>query len=135
MDLKFKQNGLRILDSKEGDLLIADPRLDIQLMITSEFLEELKTDPQKICWLGRKFWDFLQKHTVARWAQAQKDLIEIERADKAFVSRLQWRLKNKTIDDLRKIEKDIFFWKKERGIVENKNFKPYEKSLKGGSEI
>ncbi len=130
-DLKFKQTGLRVLDSREGDLLIADPRLNLQLMLTSEFLAVANEDEQKLQWLGRKFLDFMAKHTEARWKMAIKEIREIEAEDPQFVQHLLARVRSDkgTIEDLRKIEKDIFFWKIENGKIPKSKFKPYAKNI------
>lgn len=112
-DLKLKQNGLRFLDSRGGDVLLADPRLEMQLLLTSEFLERAKEDPQKMTLLGHKLLDFLERHTAARWERVEKELEDIKRTDAEFVSKYVQKLEARTIDDLRKCEKDIYFWNKD----------------------
>lgn len=108
-DLKFKQNGLRVLDSRSGDLMIVDPRLNMTCMFTAEFLKQAEEDPQKMAWLGKKFFDFLAKHTEARWRIVKSELDTI--ADVKFKSRMMIHVQADTIEALRKIEKDIFFFK------------------------
>ena len=109
-NLKLMQNGLRFLDSRGGDFLIVDPRLEMQLLFTSEFLQQAEEDPQKMMMLGKKLFDFLAKHTEARWRRVESDLIGLPQE---FVDKYLPRLKTRTIDDLRKCEKDLFFWHKD----------------------
>lgn len=112
-DLKLKQNGLRFLDSRSGDILIADPRLEMNLLFTSEFLEKAEGDPQKMMIMGRKLLDFLSRHTEARWKFVEKQLNELKRVDPEFVSKYLTKIQRRTIDDLRKCEKDIYFYQKD----------------------
>lgn len=112
-DLKLKQNGLRFLDSRSGDILLADSRLEMQLLLTSEFLTKAKEDPQKMTLLGHKLLDFLERHTIARWRYVEKTLEEIKRSNEDFVSKYVGQMERRTIDDLRKCEKDIYFYQKE----------------------
>lgn len=106
-DLKFKQNGLRVLDSRAGDLLIADPRLDVQIMFTAEYLKLATEDPQKMAALGRRLVEFITRHTERRWKRVEEDL----KAAPTIRERNKMKLKTRTIDDLRKIEKEIYFYK------------------------
>lgn len=109
-DLKYQQNGLRILDSRGGDLMIVDPRLNATCVFTAEFLKQTEEDPQKMAWLGKKFFDFLKRHTALRWKEVKKQLTNID--DQKFITRMNSLVAAGSIDALRKIEKDIYFWKK-----------------------
>ena len=110
MDLKFRKSGLRILDSRFGDLLLADSDLNVTCMFTSEFLKQAQNDTHKMAWLGKKLLIFLEKHTAARWRHVEKELEKI--TDTKFTDRMRQFMKKKTIDSLRKIEKEIYFYKK-----------------------
>lgn len=112
-DLKLKQNGLRFLDSRSGDILIADARLEMNLLFTSEFLDKAEDDPQKMMILGKKLLDFLERHTEARWNYVEKQLNDIKRTDPDFVSKYLSKIQHRTIDNLRKCEKDIYFYQKD----------------------
>lgn len=112
-DLKLKQNGLRFLDSRGGDILLADPRLEMQLLFTSEFLERAKEDPQKMMLLGKKLMEFLKRHTEARWKRIQEELQEIGKIDAMFADKYKGQYFKQNIDALRKCEKDIYFWHKD----------------------
>lgn len=108
-DLKLKQNGLRILDSRNGDLMIVNPALNISCLFTIEFINQAKEDPQKMSTLGKKFVEFVEAHTEARWRKVLTELSQI--TDNNFVSKMLPYVTLHTIDALRKIEKDIFFRK------------------------
>lgn len=121
-DLKLRQNGLRILDSRNGDLMIVNPALNISCLFTFEFIDQAKEDPQKMATLGKKFVEFVEAHTEARWRKAKKEIFGVKvdangfafllsDDDIAFGKKMQPYFDLHTIDALRKIEKDIFFRK------------------------
>lgn len=119
-NLKFKQTGIRILQSKDGDLLFADPRFKIDTMVTVELLDRTKDDEQKLLLVARQFINFLAKHDEARWNAVQKDLAEISGSDVEFASRCEHFVMVGGLESLRKLEKDIYFWKVENGKVEDR---------------
>lgn len=121
-NLKFKQTGIRILQSKDGDLLFADPRFKIDTMITSELLDRSKADEQKLLLFARQFINFLTKHDEARWNAVQSDLAEISGQDVEFASRGEHFVTVGGLESLRKLEKDIYFWKVDNGKIEANHF-------------
>lgn len=121
-NLKFKQTGIRVLQSKDGDLLFADPRFKIDTMVTVELLDKIKDDEKKLLLFARQFVSFLGKHNEARWNAVQKDLAEISGTDVEFASRCEHFVTIGGIESLRKLEKDIYFWKVENGKIEPNHF-------------
>lgn len=111
MDLKFQKNGLRVLDSRGGDLLIADPKFNVQILFTAEFLKLAKSDPQKMAVLGKKLTDFIDRHTERRWKKVLEDLRRLSKIpeNNSFVFRMMKFTKEENIDNLRKLEKEIFY--------------------------
>ena len=116
--MKFKKCGILLLESINGDVLLAAPDLKIDTMVTSELLDRAEVDDKKAIILARQFLNFIRKQRSDRWIQAKKDLIEIAEVDTGFVKRLKAHIEAETIEALRKIEKDIFFWKQENGKME-----------------
>ena len=112
-DLKFKQNGLRILDSRNGDLLISDPKLNVQILFTAEYLKLASEDPQKMSALGRRMVEFVAKHTERRWNIIEKKFKEIGMNPRIgnieFIRKYEDKFKIKNMDNLRKLEKEIFY--------------------------
>lgn len=118
-DLKLKQNGLRILDSRNGDLMIVDPGRNMSCMFTIEYINQAIEDDQKMARLGKKFIDFVKAHTAARWKSVYNEIALglISAGDNMkefdFFHKLQKIALAGGIDSLRKVEKDLYFRKQQ----------------------
>lgn len=110
MDLRFKQTGIKILQSKFGDLLIVDPRFKTETMITKSLIDLTKEDDQKLLIFARQILNFLSKHDTARWEKVEAKLFEIKKTDSDFFKNAFRYVNVKTLENLHKLEKDIYFW-------------------------
>ena len=100
MNLKFRKNGLRFLDSIDGDFLLTDPVLKMQILFTRQFLEKAQNDFSKRELLGRKLLDFLSAHELERWRIARRYVEQNDIDCESLFEEFK-------IDNLRKIEKII----------------------------
>lgn len=104
---KFKNTGVRILESEDGDILICDTSIKSDTIILRESIRRAKTEPQLAEHIGRQLVNFVHAQRNARKKIAEKKLDLIERFDKRFTDNLRPYLAE---DNLRKVEKDIHFF-------------------------
>lgn len=105
-DWKLKNNGLKFLDSKEGDLWLVDSRLKMNLVFRKEFLEKAKKNPVDMAKLGVKFLNFLEAHEKARFEAAKKSVEELE--DEKIKKLLRGKLEEGIVG-VRRVEKSLYF--------------------------
>ncbi len=110
-NLKFKNVNVRMLESKEGDLLLVDLKTGVDTMLAQEFMDMAKDDDQKALMLGKRFLDFVEKHREARWREVKKELEALRKINNDFVTKLTRAYCDGTISDLRNIERAIYFFK------------------------
>lgn len=104
---KFKNVGIRMLESEHGDILICDSNLNFDTIIVKEVIERAKRDDKMASMLGRQIVNFVVKQREARLkiAVARIDVIAKVNPEKA-------RLLNQYVEEnnLRKVEKDVYFF-------------------------
>jgi len=105
--IKYKNTGVRILESEDGDILLCDTSLKIDTVMLKEALLLGMNDKEISSNIGKMLIKFIEKQRNRRRKIAERKLDLLERFDKYFTDKLRIYLTN---DSLRKVEKDIHFY-------------------------
>lgn len=119
--MKFKACGLRILESKEGHYLLTHSNLNADLLIRKQELDEAILSMPKAYELLKKITDYLTKVESLRWAKIKSDLIKIAQTDKAFVQHRKALIREGTLNSLKKLERDIYFYNIDKNAIQELN--------------
>ena len=115
-NMKFKKNGTRVLESQHGDLLLCDPSLGIDVILSDNLILGAKDDYRKMKRLAEAISDFVSKNRELRWKRANANLMEIAKTDRDFVRKNTFHLSDPSVASLRKLETKVFMWKTEHGL-------------------
>jgi len=116
--VRFKPNGIKIMESFEGDLLFYDSKLKTDIIFNADLLMNIKSDPIKSTKFVDLLMSFLERHYLLRWEHVKKQLIEI--AEKypdgiAFVKDKKPLIVTATLRTLKQLETDIYFFEQQHG--------------------
>lgn len=115
-NMKFKKNGTRVLESQNGDLLLCDPGLGVEVILSEGLLLGAKSDPRKAERLAEAISDFILKNRELRWKRANANLMEIAKTDRGFVRKVSYLTAETNVASLRELETKVFMWKAEHGL-------------------
>lgn len=111
----FRLAGARVLESLNGDLMISDRDVEMDMIITNEIMKRAKDDPEKMKLIGEQFVKFYEKYKEERWNKVKLRLVEIGEEDAPWVQYRKNLLTEKTVGNLKILERDIFFWREDHG--------------------
>lgn len=111
--MKFKNAGVRCLESFDGDILLTDYSLKHDMIITREEFKKAERNINSAYKLICRLKKYFERHIDLRWTETKKQLIEIAKIDKSFVRRKKDLIRKGDIAALKKLEKDIYFYSAE----------------------
>ena len=119
-NLHFKRFGVIILESDEGDVLLSDPSLASfadenfkhETIVMRELIDKIESGDQNAEHvLARQFVNFLNRNQKIRWERARENLAKVALKDPSLAHHLTSKFDDGSISGLRKIEKDVHFWR------------------------
>lgn len=119
---RFKNYGFIVMESIDGDVFFGDKRFNSSLVLTDELIQKaVDGDSEKAVMVVKKINDFLKQHKKDRWELVKKELKEIEEKQPDFIT--EWRASCLEVGDtmsLIRLEKDVFFYKYENGLLDER---------------
>lgn len=118
-NLHFKRFGVILLESDEGDILFSDPSLaDFaddntrhETIIMSELIESSHEVDARAVILARQIVNYIERNRRLRWERVKAHLDKIREEDPRFFQKLEPYAAGSSLRNLRKIEKDVHFWR------------------------
>ena len=111
---QFRSIGLTLLESIDGDYMIASPSMKMNTIMRRRLIDGAKSDAELAGILARQFVNFLEKHREARTESMQAKIELMRKIDPQFAERMTKCLQG---GNLRKVEKDFFFWERENNYA------------------
>ena len=121
MNKNFKNSGLILGESEKGDVIIYNQSLKIETIIYRDFLVASIEDNRMSRILARRILAVVDQNNLARWDRVVKNANEIKRSGengRLFILGLRPHIEARNFHSLRKIEKDIYFFREKNGMNE-----------------